>query len=117
MSLIKVRSFAPVAFREANRDLGIHQHFCEKGRPWQNLIESQFGIQARLGEYRWQNRGTVDEAIEVHRELVHDHNRLLLFASIADVRAERIRRSRYWENIRGALINKTGLHEAFSRKA
>jgi transposase len=35
-----------------NKRLGIRREMYEKGRPWQNLIESNFGIQARLGECR-----------------------------------------------------------------
>jgi transposase len=33
-----------------NQRLAIHHHMYDKGHPWQNLIESQFGIQARLGD-------------------------------------------------------------------
>jgi len=33
-----------------NERLGIHHEMYPKGRPWQNLIESYFGIEARLGE-------------------------------------------------------------------
>jgi hypothetical protein len=48
----------------------------EKGHPWQNLIESQFGIQARLGEYHWERCKSVEAAVEFHRELIRDHNRM-----------------------------------------
>jgi len=48
----------------------------EKGHPWQNLIESQFGIQARIGEYHWERCPTIAAAVEFHRELIRDHNRL-----------------------------------------
>src|SRR5215813_2092892 len=37
-------------FQHVNKRLGIRHEMYEKGHPWQNLIESQFGIQARLGE-------------------------------------------------------------------
>jgi hypothetical protein len=59
-----------------NKRLGIHHDMYEKGRPWRNLIESQFGIQARLGEYHWQRCRNVEEAVEFHRELIRDHNRM-----------------------------------------
>lgn len=59
-----------------NQRLGIRCEMYEKGHPWQNLIESQFGIQARLGEYYWERCKTIEEAIEFHRELIRDHNRL-----------------------------------------
>lgn len=63
-------------FTRTNRRLGIHHHLYEKGHPWQNLIESQFGIQARIGEYHWERCGTVANAVAFHRDLIRDHNRL-----------------------------------------
>ena len=45
--------FTSGAFWQTNRRLGIIHHLYDKGRSWQSLIESQFGIQARLGEYAW----------------------------------------------------------------
>jgi Winged helix-turn helix len=63
-------------FRRVNKRLGIHHELYEKGKPWRNLIESQFGIQARLGEYHWQRCKTIEEAVEFHRDLIRDHNRL-----------------------------------------
>jgi transposase len=68
--------FQSHAFARANRRLGIQHEMYEKGHPWQNLIESQFGIQARLGEYHWERCGTIANAIAFHRELIRDHNRL-----------------------------------------
>ena len=107
--------FRSLAFGKANEGLGITQHFCEKGRPWQNLIESQFGIQARLGEYLWQKCVNINEAIEVHHALVRDHNRLPHFAH----RKREDGKDSPLEvlgNRRGAEIDKTGLHQAFSRQ-
>jgi hypothetical protein len=63
-------------FQRVNKRLGIHHHMYEKGHPWQNLIESQFGIQARVGEYHWERCKSIEEAVEFHRELIRDHNRL-----------------------------------------
>lgn len=107
--------FTSHAFGNANSKLGIIQHFCEKGRPWQNLIESQFGIQARLGEYLWQQCSNTEEAIEVHRELIRDHNRLPHFAHR---KREDGKRSplEVLGGSRGTEIDKTGLHQAFSRQ-
>lgn len=108
--------FRSGAFGKANQNLNIRQHFCEKGRPWQNLIESQFGIQARLGEYLWRNCSNTDEAIEVHRELIRDHNRLPHYAhqKREDRKASPLE---VLGSSRGAVIDKTSLHQAFSRKA
>lgn len=107
--------FRSLAFAKANGGLGIDQHFCEKGRPWQNLIESQFGIQARLGEYLWRNCGNVNEAVEIHRELIRDHNRLPHFAH----RKREDGKDSPLEvlgNRRGTEIDNTELHQAFSRQ-
>lgn len=107
--------FRSHAFGRANQGLGINQHFCEKGRPWQNLIESQFGIQARLGEYLWQQCGDVEQAVEIHRELIRDHNRLPHFAHRKrdDGKTSPLE---VLGSSRGAEIDKTGLHQAFSRQ-
>jgi transposase len=63
-------------FARVNKRLGIRHDMYEKGRPWQNLIESQFGIQARIGEYHWERCQSVEAAVEFHRDLIRDHNRL-----------------------------------------
>lgn len=63
-------------FARVNQRLRVHHELYEKGQPWRNLIESQFGIQARVGEYHWERCGTVAAAVAFHRELIRDHNRL-----------------------------------------
>jgi transposase InsO family protein len=63
-------------FARVNKRLGIHHDMYPKGHPWQNLIESYFGIEARLGEYRWERCKTIGEAQEFHRDLIRDYNRL-----------------------------------------
>jgi len=57
-----------------NERLGIHHEMYPKGHPWQNLIESYFGIEARLGEYRWERCKTIEAAQEFHGELIRDYN-------------------------------------------
>jgi transposase InsO family protein/transposase len=59
-----------------NKRLGILHEMYLKGHPWQNLIESYFGIEARLGEYHWERCKTIEAAQEFHRELIRDYNRL-----------------------------------------
>ncbi len=72
--------FESNAFQRINRRLHIQHAPYPKGHPWQNLIESQFGIQKRLGEYAWARCGTIAAAEEIHRDLIRDHNRLPHFA-------------------------------------
>jgi putative transposase len=107
--------FVSHAFDRVNRRLQIYHHKNDKGHPWQNLIESQFGIQARIGEYGWERCHTVEEAIDLHRQLVHDHNRLPHFA-------HRCRQDNKHSPLEvlayahGREIDKADLHRAFSRK-
>ncbi|HEX5714908.1 MAG TPA: hypothetical protein VF179_02040, partial [Thermoanaerobaculia bacterium] len=86
----------------------------ERGHPWQNLIEAQFGIQARVGEYRWQRCPTVDTAVEVHRELIRDHNRLPHFAHLKRNDQQRAPLEVLGQ-AKGREADAAALHRAFSR--
>jgi transposase InsO family protein len=104
------------AFKRVNRRLLINHEMYAKGHPWQNLIESQFGIQARMGEYRWERCHSVDEAIEFHHELIRDHNRLQHFAH----RKRNDRKRAPLEVLgqaKGHAVDAAALHRAFSRMA
>lgn len=79
------------------------------------MIESQFGIQARLGEYAWSHCGSVERAVDIHRDLIRDHNRLPHYAhrerndqkhAPLEVLADR----------RGRVAQTRDLHYAFERK-
>ena len=107
--------FTAGAFALTNKRLGIRHHLNDRGHPWQNLIESQFGIQARLGEYSWSRCQTVERAVEIHRELIRDHNRLPHFAH----REREDKKHAPLEVLaarRGADATARDLHYAFSRK-
>jgi transposase len=108
--------FESHAFRRVNRRLQIHHHEYDKGHPWQSLIESQFGIQARVGEYAWERCKSVDEAVDVHRDLMHDHNRLPHFAH----RKRNDNKRTPLEVLgpaHGREVDAASLHRAFSRMA
>ncbi|HYE73010.1 MAG TPA: helix-turn-helix domain-containing protein [Blastocatellia bacterium] len=103
-------------FNQTNRHLGISHWRYEKGRPWRNLLEAQFGIQARLGEGQWRRCKTFPEAEEVHRELIRDINRLPHFAhqkrndgKEAPLEVLGLRR--------GQQVDAATLHYAFRRKS
>lgn len=106
--------FKSDAFKRVNKRLHIHHERNKKGHPWQNLIESQFGIQARVGEYLWEQCSTVEQAIEIHRQLIMDHNRLPHFA-------HRFRQDQKHSPLQvlaqaqGREISPANLHRAFSR--
>lgn len=107
--------FRADAFALTNKRLGIRHHLYDKGRPWQSLIESQFGIQARLGEYAWSRCGSIERAVEIHRELIRDHNRLPHFAH----HRREDRRHAPLEVLAGRRGEETAardLHYAFSRR-
>jgi transposase InsO family protein/transposase len=42
--------FRAHGYRRVLETLGITAHYIDKGRPWQNLIEAQFGVQRRLAD-------------------------------------------------------------------
>lgn len=108
--------FQSHSFARVNRRLQIRHEMYEKGHPWENLIEAQFGIQARVGEYAWARCKSVDEAVEVHRELIRDHNRLPHFAH----RKRNDQKHAPLEVLGPAKGRETGaasLHRAFSRMA
>lgn len=102
-------------FARVNQRLHIHHEMYEKGHPWQNLIESQFGIQARLGEYHWERCPTVEAAVEFHRELIRDHNRLPHFAH-RKRNDQRQTPLAVLGAATGQAVEPAVLHQAFSRK-
>jgi hypothetical protein len=107
--------FISKAFERVNKRLQIHHHKNDKGHPWQNLIESQFKIQALLGEYGWQKCSTVEEAVELHRQLIIDHNTLPHFAHIKRQDNKKSPLA-VLSNCVGREIELAELHRAFSRK-
>lgn len=104
------------AFKGVNRRLLINHQMYEKGHPWQNLIESQFGIQARMGEYHWARCQSVDEAVEFHHELIRDHNRLQHFAHTKRNDQKRAPLEVLGQAT-GHAVDAATLHRAFSRMA
>lgn len=108
------KQFDSHAFRGVNRRLQIAHTMYEKGHPWQNLIEAQFGIQARVGEYRWERCRSVEAAQEFHRELIRDHNRLPHFAHRRR-NDDRHAPLEVLAEARGREVNAATLHRAFSR--
>ena len=110
------KQFDSHAFARVNRRLSIFHWMYPKGHPWQSLIESQFGIQARLGEYAWAKCKKVDEAVEIHRDIIRDHNRLPHFAH----RKRNDGKHAPLEVLgaaRGREVDHGTLHRAFSRMA
>lgn len=54
--------------------LQIEPKFIEKGKPWQNLIESQFKIQLRIADYKFETSQTFAEIQAHHAEFIETFN-------------------------------------------
>jgi transposase InsO family protein len=108
--------FESDAFQRVNRRLQIRYAPYPKGHPWQNLVESQFGIQKRLGEYAWARCGTIAAAEDIHRDLICDHNRLPHFAH--QKRNDNKKAPlEVLATARGREVDAATLHRAFDQKA
>lgn len=107
--------FTSKVFNKVNKRLCIYHHLNDKGHPWENLIESQFKIQARMGEYSWAKCSSVNEAVEIHRELIRDHNRLPHFAHIKR-QDNKHSPLEVLSSARGREVDSATLHRAFSRQ-
>lgn len=94
--------------------LSITHTMYAKGHPWENLIEAQFGIQARVGEYQWAKCKSVDEAVEIHRDLIRDHNRLPHFAH-QKRQDQKKSPLEVLGSVRGREVDHGTLHRAFNR--
>jgi transposase InsO family protein len=62
------------AYQHVLQTLAIPAHYTEKGRPWQNLIEAQFGIQRRLSDAAFLHAASVDACVEAHAAFVETYN-------------------------------------------
>lgn len=107
--------FTSNVFKRVNKRLSIYHHLNDKGHPWENLIESQFKIQARMGEYSWSKCSSINEAVEIHRELIRDHNRLPHFAHIKR-QDKKHSPLEVLSSAHGREVDCATLHRAFSRK-
>ena len=102
-------------FQRVNQRLRINREMYERGQPWRNLIESQFGIQARVGQYAWERCGSVSAAEDIHRELIRDHNRLPHLAH-RKRNDEKHAPVQVLGTAKGQTVDPATLHQAFSRK-
>lgn len=107
--------FRSHAFGRVNDRLGVRHTMYEKGHPWENLIEAQFGIQRRLDEYHWKQCKTIEEAVDFHTELIRDHNRLPHYAHHMRNDGKHAPIEVLGE-ARGRRVEPADLHDAFSRK-
>jgi transposase InsO family protein/transposase len=66
--------FSAYDYRHILDTLAIEPKYIEKGRPWQNLIESQFKIQLRLADFKFEQAATVEAIQNLHAEFIETFN-------------------------------------------
>jgi transposase InsO family protein len=54
--------------------LDIAPKYIEKGKPWQNLIESQFKVQLRLADFKFEQAQTFEEIQHLHAQFIDTFN-------------------------------------------
>ncbi len=54
--------------------LGIEKHEIEKGEPWQNYSEAQFGVQKRMADHYFEQAESWPELVAVHDRWIEDYN-------------------------------------------
>ncbi len=54
--------------------LGIEKHEIEKGEPWQNYSEAQFGVQKRMADHYFSKAESWPELVAVHERWIEDYN-------------------------------------------
>ena len=54
--------------------LGIAKHEIERGRPWQNFVETHFNVLRRMADWHFAQAEDWSELVEVHERFVEDYN-------------------------------------------
>ena len=62
--------------------LGIAKHEIERGRPWQNYIETHFNVQRRMADWHFQKAESWTELAGAHERFVEDYNAQAHFAHL-----------------------------------
>ncbi len=60
--------------------LAIRKEEIAKRQAWQNLLEAQFGAQARMADYAFARAGSWDELLRVHEQWMADYNEQMHWA-------------------------------------
>jgi putative transposase len=60
--------------------LGIAKHEIERGRPWQNYVETHFNVQRRMADWHFSRAESWPELVEAHERFVGDYNAQAHFA-------------------------------------
>jgi transposase InsO family protein len=68
------RVFTAGAYLGLLRALEIEPLHIEKGKPWQNLIEAQFKVQLRLGDFKFEQAQTLEAVQNEHAAFIETFN-------------------------------------------
>jgi putative transposase len=72
--------FQATQARAVYEGLGIAKHEIERGRPWQNYIETHFNVQRRMADWHCTRAENWPEMVEAHGRFVEDYNAQAHFA-------------------------------------
>lgn len=92
--------------------LGIRKEESARRQPWQNLLEANFGTQARMADYGFANVATWEALLQVHEQWMGDYNAQTHWAH--QRRDDGLRSPR--EVLAGAMgrpIDESALHRVF----
>ncbi len=96
--------------------LGIAKHEIERGRPWQNYVETTFNVQRRMADWHFARAEGWPELELAHERFVEDYNAQSHFAT-ATATAAAARRGRFWASPRGCAIARRSSRARSSRRA
>lgn len=66
--------FTAKRYKSILRALQIDPKLTEKGKPWQNLIEAQFGVQLRLADFNFEQAQTFSQVQDHHADFIRTFN-------------------------------------------
>ncbi len=66
--------FTSPIFKNICQRLALNHETIKKGKPWENLIEAFFGIQARMTDYSVEKVQAIEEIKKIHERFLNDYN-------------------------------------------
>ena len=96
--------------------LGIAKHELERGRPWQNYIETHFNVQRRMADWHFAKAESWTALARAHERFVEDYNAQAHFAHAGATTAG-ARRRRSWASHPGYATARRSSRARSSRRA
>lgn len=92
--------------------LDIRKEEIARRQAWQNVLEAQFGTQARMADYAFARASTWDELLRVHEQWVRDYNEQMHWAHRGREEGKHSPKD-VLDAARGRLIDEAALHRIF----